>query len=156
SRPAPPTWRQTLRPTSDALTTMNIRLKQAVALALATNLALGLGACSAPVMKPAVEVPEKFVAAAASEQEPEVAWWESYGDPVLSDLTRRAAVENRDVKIAAERVRAARAGETISRSWLFPSIGLSASGIDQKSGYPSSIKNAVPDAADAKVARGGL
>ena len=32
--------------------------------------------------------------------------------------------ENRDVKIAAERVRAARAGETISRSWLFPSVGV--------------------------------
>jgi outer membrane protein TolC len=34
----------------------------------------------------------------------------------------RAARENRDAKIAAERVRAARAGEVISRLWLFPSI----------------------------------
>ena len=32
--------------------------------------------------------------------EPEVAWWESYGDPVLSELIRKAARENRDVKIA--------------------------------------------------------
>ena len=52
----------------------------------------------------------------------EVAWWDAYGDPVLSDLVRRAARENRDAKSAAERVRAARAGEVISRSWLFPSI----------------------------------
>ena len=44
---------------------------------------------------------------------------------MLSDLVRRAASENRDIKIAAERVRAARAGETISRSALMPSIGAS-------------------------------
>ena len=54
--------------------------------------------------------------AAESEVEPEAAWWQSYGDPVLTDLIRRAARENRDVKIAAECVRAARAGATISRS----------------------------------------
>ena len=64
--------------------------------------------------------------------EPEVAWWESYGDPVLSDLVRRAAHENRDVKMAAERVRAARAGETVSRSWLWPSIGVGAAGHRQQ------------------------
>ncbi len=40
--------------------------------------------------------------AAESEVEPEAAWWQSYGDPVLTDLIRRAARENRDVKIAAE------------------------------------------------------
>ena len=52
----------------------------------------------------------------------DVAWWDRYGDPALSDLVRRAASENRDVKIAAERVRAARAGETINRSSLLPSF----------------------------------
>ncbi len=57
---------------------------------------------------------------------PEVAWWESFGDPVLTDLIGRAAHENRDIKIAAERVRAARAGETISRSSLLPSFGATA------------------------------
>ena len=68
-------------------------------------------------------VPDQFAAAPASETAAEVAWWERYGDPVLSDLIRRAARENRDIKIAAERVRAARAGETISRSSLLPSFG---------------------------------
>jgi multidrug efflux system outer membrane protein len=57
---------------------------------------------------------------------PRVAWWEAYGDPVLSDLIRRAARENRDVRIAAQRVQAARAGVTISRSLLVPSVGVSA------------------------------
>ena len=87
--------------------------------------------------------------------EPEIAWWESYGDPVLSDLIRRAARENRDVKIAAERVRAARAGETISRSWLFPSIGASASGSDTEQRLQLGARRASRSAM-RRVAAGGL
>jgi NodT family efflux transporter outer membrane factor (OMF) lipoprotein len=85
-----------------------------------------------------------------------VAWWDSYGDPVLSELVRRAARENRDVKIAAERVRAARAGETISRSWLYPSVGIHGAGFDHRTGYGSDIKQVVPEAADTKGWQGGL
>ena len=96
---------------------------------LAASLAIGLAGCSTPVLQPSVEVPAQFAAAPASENEPEVAWWESYGDPVLTDLIRRAAHENRDVKIAAARVRAARAGATISRSWLMPSISAVGAGL---------------------------
>jgi len=85
-------------------------------------LALTATGCTTPILKNSVEVPAKYAAATTSNEEPEAAWWESYGDPVLSDLIKRAARENRDVKIAAQRVRAARAGETISRSWLYPSV----------------------------------
>ena len=91
---------------------------------LAASLALALAGCATPVLKPSLDMPDRFAAATASADEPEVAWWEGFKDPVLSDLVRRAAQQNRDVKIAAERLRAARAGETISRSWLFPSIGV--------------------------------
>jgi NodT family efflux transporter outer membrane factor (OMF) lipoprotein len=108
------------------------------------------------VLKPSVDVPDRFVAAPASVSEPEIAWWESYGDPVLSNLVRRAAQQNRDVKIAAERVRAARSGETISRSWLYPSIGIQAAGSYQRTGYDSATKQAVAAAADSKSWQGGL
>ncbi len=64
---------------------------------------------------------------------------------MLSDLIRRAARENRNIKIAAERVRAARAGETVSRSWLLPSIGVAATGVKYDTGYSSSTKQFVPD-----------
>ena len=109
------------------------RITKATLAALAV---LALAGCSTPVLKSAVDVPPQFAAAATATttatatavSEPEVAWWESYGDPVLSELIRRAARENRDIKMAAQRVRAARAGETISRSRLMPSIGLSAGG----------------------------
>jgi NodT family efflux transporter outer membrane factor (OMF) lipoprotein len=107
-------------------------------------------------MQPSVEVPSKFAAAAASDQGPETAWWDSYGDPVLSDLVRRAARENRDVKIAVERVRAARAGETISRSWLLPSVGVYGAGFDHRTGYGSLTKRIVPEAADTRGWQGGI
>ena len=92
-----------------------------------------LGGCTTPVLQSEVAVPDRFAAAPESETAPEVQWWERFGDPVLSDLIQRAARENRDVKIAAERVRAARAGETIRRSSLLPSFGASAAGLDHDS-----------------------
>jgi NodT family efflux transporter outer membrane factor (OMF) lipoprotein len=98
------------------------------------------------VLKSSVEVPAQFAATPASEKEPEVAWWESYGDPVLSDLIRRAAYENRDVKIAAARVRAARAGATVSRSWLLPSISAVGAGLHANTGYDAVKRQAIPDA----------
>jgi multidrug efflux system outer membrane protein len=123
---------------------------------LSAALALALAGCATPVLKPSHDMPDRFVAAPASVSEPEVAWWESYGDPVLSNLVRRAAQQNRDVKIAAERVRASRSGETISRSWLYPSIGIQAAGSYQRTGYDSATKQAVAAAADSKSWQGGL
>jgi NodT family efflux transporter outer membrane factor (OMF) lipoprotein len=118
---------------------------------------LALVGCSTPVLKPTVEVPGRFASATAeSKEEPELAWWESYGDPVLSDLVRRAARENRDLKIAAARVRAARAGETISRSWLWPSVSAGAGASDYRTGYSSSIKQVAPPAADVKSVNADL
>ncbi|MCP1444771.1 NodT family efflux transporter outer membrane factor (OMF) lipoprotein [Pseudomonas sp. GGS8] len=122
-----------------------------VAAALATSIALALGGCSTPVVKPSVELPSNFAASTASEMEPEAAWWEVYHDPVLTDLVRRAARENRDVKMAAERLRAARAGETVSRSWLLPSVGASASGSDRSTGYNSATKQGYPDTKTTSV-----
>jgi outer membrane protein, multidrug efflux system len=130
-----------------------LRCAPALMLAVVTALA---GCAQTPVVKPSVDVPAQFAATADIVGEPEVAWWESYGDPVLSGLVRRAARENRDVRIATERVRAARAGETVSRSWLWPSIGVGGAGTDSNTGYNSSIRNAVAPAADAKTLAGSL
>jgi NodT family efflux transporter outer membrane factor (OMF) lipoprotein len=141
----------------------NLRLPQlprAGAIAAAAVSALALAACATPVAKQAVAVPTHFAATASPEDqlattsgtEPEAAWWERYGDPVLSDLIRRAAYENRDVKIAAERVRAARAGQTISRSWLLPSLDLVGGAVDQRTGYGAPITDRIPN---VKTAGGG-
>ncbi|OHC26702.1 MAG: RND transporter [Pseudomonadales bacterium RIFCSPLOWO2_02_FULL_63_210] len=116
-----------------------------VAAVLAASIALALSGCSTPVAKPSVDLPANFVASTASEMEPEAAWWQAFNDPVLTELVRRAMHENRDVKIAAERLRAARAGETIGHSWLLPSVGLSASGADRSTGYATAKKPGAPD-----------
>jgi NodT family efflux transporter outer membrane factor (OMF) lipoprotein len=112
--------------------------------------------CATPVLQPSVDVPRTFAAAPSSTDEPETAWWDGYGDPALSALVRRAADENRDVKIALERVRAARAGETISRSALYPSIGINASGSNYRTGYDGSTRQAVAAAANTRSWQAGL
>ena len=132
------------------------RSRRDIAATLAASLALALVGCATPVLQPSVAVPARFAAASASTEGPEATWWDSYGDPVLSDLVRRAARENRDVKVALERVRAARSGETISRSWLFPSVGIHGAGFDHRTGYDSATKQFVPEAADTKGWQGGL
>lgn len=123
---------------------------------LAASIALGLAGCATQALHPTVEIPAQFAAAAAAaapadQQEPELAWWDSFGDPVLSQLVRRAASENRDVKMAAERVRASRAGETISRSVLLPTVGVSALGQYSDTGRGDAYRERSPD-----VRRGGV
>jgi NodT family efflux transporter outer membrane factor (OMF) lipoprotein len=117
----------------------------------AASLTLALGACATPHLQSTVEVPGQFAAAAAATAEPDVAWWESYGDPVLTDLIARAARENRDIRIAAQRVRAARAGVTISRSALMPSLGAVGSASDSSNGYNGSAKQGAPEARSASA-----
>jgi NodT family efflux transporter outer membrane factor (OMF) lipoprotein len=101
--------------------------------AILSGLATLMAGCATPVLQSEVDVPDQFAGAQEPGAAAEVAWWERFGDPVLSDLIQRAARENRDVKIAAERVRAARAGETIRRSSLLPNLGATAFGMDHDS-----------------------
>jgi multidrug efflux system outer membrane protein len=112
---------------------------------LAASIALGLTGCSTPAAHPAVDVPPAFAAAQASDMEPEAAWWETFHDPVLTDLVRRAARENRDIKIAAERLRAARSGVTVSRSFLMPSVSAVGAAGDRSSGFNNGVKQSMPD-----------
>ena len=62
---------------------------------LAASLALGLAGCSTPAVHPKVDVPAQYAAAAASDMQPEAAWWEAFHDPVLTDLVGRAALAKR-------------------------------------------------------------
>jgi NodT family efflux transporter outer membrane factor (OMF) lipoprotein len=124
-----------------------------MAAALAASIAAGLSGCATQALHPDVDVPQKFAAASASNQTTEANWWEAFHDPVLSELVRRAESENRDVKIAAERLRAARAGVTVSRSFLAPSVSAVGSASDRTSGYSDAVKQLLPD---TKSANAGL
>jgi multidrug efflux system outer membrane protein len=49
-------------------------------------------------------------------------WWQVFQDPQLQELIRTALKENYDLQLATERIVAARAQVTITRSSLFPQV----------------------------------
>ncbi len=51
------------------------------------------------------------------------AWWEVFGDRQLAGLVQTAVSSNLDIRLAAARVREARAQRGVTRSRLFPQIG---------------------------------
>ncbi len=66
-------------------------------------------------------------------------WWQSYGDPVLTDLVERATQQNLDVKSALARVAEARALTRQSKSALAPSINANASAQQLRGGFQNGI-----------------
>ncbi len=138
------------RPSIPSLASPEVR---AAIVALTASMVCALAGCTTPTLEAKVEVPNRYAAAAQFETRPEVSWWQNFHDPVLSELIVRAAIENRDVKLAAERLRAARAGAVISRSWLMPSISGVAGYSEQRTGYEGPVTEKVPD---SKAGTGGL
>ncbi len=61
-------------------------------------------------------------------------WWTSFGDPVLDGLLARAATANFDVRIAAEKVREARAAAREAGAGLGPTVTGSASATRSRAG----------------------
>jgi len=120
---------------------------------LVASIVFALGGCATPTLESSVEMPDQFAGSRVAATEIETAWWESYHDPVLSALMVRAARENRDVRMAVERLAAARAGAAASRSWLMPSISGVAGYSEQNTGYDRPVTTRIPD---TKTGVGGL
>src|SRR6202035_3853527 len=49
-------------------------------------------------------------------------WWQVFQDPRLQELIRTALKQNYDLQLATERINAARAQLTVTRSSLFPQV----------------------------------
>src|SRR5258708_29931145 len=49
-------------------------------------------------------------------------WWQVFQDPQLQELIRTALKQNYDLQLATERINAARAEVTVTRSNLFPQV----------------------------------
>lgn len=71
--------------------------------------------------------------------------WRGFGDPALEGLIAQARSANFDVRIAQQRVRQARAGSRAAASRLLPSIALTGSASDQRTGLPAEVKRGSPD-----------
>jgi outer membrane protein, multidrug efflux system len=53
-------------------------------------------------------------------------WWQVFKDPKLQELIRTALKQNYDLQLATERINAARAQVAVTRSSLFPQVGVGA------------------------------
>ncbi len=82
-----------------------------------------------------------------SEQAPSVdaTWWRRFNDTALEALVQRAQSANHDVRIALQRVQQARAGQTAVASRLLPTVSVSASASNERSGLPEQVKQGKPD-----------
>jgi multidrug efflux system outer membrane protein len=79
--------------------------------------------------RPAVQTPavyrdlsENPQAQAQAASYADLPWWQVFQDPQLQELIRAALKQNYDLQLATERINAARAQVTVTRSNLFPQV----------------------------------
>src|ERR1700689_731725 len=76
-------------------------------------------------------------------------WWQVFDDPKLQELIRAAIKQNYDLQLASERINAARAQLTVTRSSLFPQVSGNANFIGGKENIEQSKYNFLTLTADA-------
>ena len=83
--------------------------------------------------RPVVQAPNTFHDLAENQQinaqsasYADLPWWQVFKDPRLQELIRTALKQNYDLEIATERINAARAQVAVTRSRLFPQVGVGA------------------------------
>ncbi len=78
-----------------------------------------------PVVQPPTafrDLSENPQAQAQAASYADLPWWQVFQDPQLQELIRTALKQNYDLQLATERINAARAQVSISRSRLFPQV----------------------------------
>lgn len=106
-------------------------------------LALALSGCSlAPeLLRPWIESPTQWrLEVPAEEKAADQAWWEAFGDPVLSALIRDALTNGADLRIAAARVEQAAGALMQARSGYFPQLGYDLGAKRQRTGVADSTQ----------------
>ena len=82
--------------------------------------------------RPDVDVPTAWrLGSAEANQLSNVAWWDQFQDPVLSELVRTALANNKDLKIATANVAQAAAQLGIARAAQLPQVEANASALRQ-------------------------
>jgi NodT family efflux transporter outer membrane factor (OMF) lipoprotein len=92
-------------------------------------------------------------ARAAPEEDLDAATWAGFDDPLLNALLPEVRRAHLNVRIAAQRVRQARAGLEATASRLWPTVALTGSVSTQRSGLPEEVKRGQPD---TRALRGAL
>lgn len=125
-------------------------------LLLAVCLAAVLSACATSEPEPpdvSATEDSRFRHAQDQKQAGDASWWRGFDDDALIALVQRAQSANHDVRIAVQRVRQARAGQTAAASRLWPTVSLTGSASDERSGLPDQVKQGKPD---TRAYRGAL
>lgn len=106
--------------------------------------------------RPVVQTPTTFRDIAPDSQQQaqaasyaDLPWWQVFQDPKLQELIRAALKQNYDVQLATERINAARAQVTITRSSLFPQVAAKANFNGGKDGATQFKYNFLTLAGDA-------
>ena len=145
------------------------RPAQAVRPGLALAVLL-LSACNAgpdyrPPTASALKIPDQFQSSSTITPEQDMVdlarWWESFEDPVLTQLVDRAFAGNLDVAAAGARLRQARANLRGARGQALPSVDASASvsrsiGNDGSSIIDPATGQTISRGGDTTVYRGGF
>jgi len=96
---------------------------------IAVSLAVLASACALGpnYQRPAVPTPPTWreIPVAEAQSLANTPWWELFDDPQLQELIRIALVENKDLKIAVERIEEARARYGFSKADFWPKVDLS-------------------------------
>jgi multidrug efflux system outer membrane protein len=101
----------------------------AASLALSTVTLAGVGCALGPnYQRPAVPTPPTWreIPVAEAQSLANTAWWDLFDDPTLQELVRTALVENKDLKIAVERIEEARARYGFTKADLWPHVNANA------------------------------
>lgn len=134
------------------------------------GLGLLLSACNAgPDYRPPslsdLKIPDQFQASstiAADQQMVDLArWWESFEDPILTQLVDRAFAGNLDVSAAGARLRQARAVLRGTQGQALPQVGASASvsrsiGADSNARIDTTTGQTISSGGDTTIYRGGF
>jgi outer membrane protein, multidrug efflux system len=105
-------------------------MKMASAISILAGCALAVGCAVGPnYHRPAVQTPATFrdvgsnqAVDAQTASYADLPWWQVFQDAQLQELIRTALKQNYDLQIATERINAARAAVTVTRSSLFPQV----------------------------------
>jgi multidrug efflux system outer membrane protein len=99
-------------------------------LAVASLALAGAGCALGPnYQRPVVPTPPTWreIPVAEAQSLANTAWWELFDDPQLQELVRIALVENKDLKIAVERIEEARARYGFTKADFWPKLDANAS-----------------------------
>jgi hypothetical protein len=127
----------------------------AVCIVLAASLALALAACATPVLKPSLDVPDRFAAAIASPKNPRSRGGKDSRTRCfrISSAARRSRIATSGSRPSGCGLRAAER-RSAGRGSFRPSGRRRA--FDHKTNYDSVLKNFVPEAANTRAAQGAV